>query len=210
MNKHFIYWSLKAICATLIVALSLGCSHQQDERQSYMDDAKAFCAVHGSENWAETPHEMSTEEFDKLVIARELDSVKTQKFKDLIKRLAQIQFYRELYPTAKREIEAITGVEWNCPSYEAFFGLKVQPVAPESKELSSLSPDIVVTSSGEYFLDGNLLDLKSGQLREFIEKRGAETPLVIKLEEGVADDALSPLFGLLAGLNVENVSVVSE
>lgn len=210
MNRKSICGRLQAICINLCVALPLGCSDQETEHQSYLDDARAFCAVHESENWGTMPNEMSADELNKLVIARELDSVKTQRFKDLIKQLGKVQFYRELYPTAKREIEAITGAEWNCPPYEAFAALKVQREDSESPLSPHLRPDIIVSSSRDYFLGNQLLDLQSDQLKEFIANKGLESPLIIKLEEGVADDALQPLFQILGELKVKNVSVISD
>lgn len=97
-----------------------------------------------------------------------------------------------------------------APPYAAFTALTVQSEEVESSELLSLRPDILVTSSGDLFLDQQPLDLESDQLEEFIAVRGSDGALVIKLEEGVGDEALDPLFRILAELRVTDVSVVSD
>lgn len=210
MNRMQGRRSVQAVCINVFVALSLGCTSQEGERQSYLDDAGAFCAVHESEEWADIPGDISADAFNRLVISRQLESVTTQRFRELINQLGEIQFYRELYPTAKREIEAITSAEWDCPPYAAFTTLTVQPEEAKPSELLSLRSDILVTSSGDLFLDQQPLDLESDQLKEFITARESDGPLVIRLEKGVGDEALDPLFRILAELKVTDVSVISD
>jgi hypothetical protein len=209
MNRKCTSRYAQAICINLMVALSFGCSERRNERQSYLDDAGAFCAVHESNKWAEVSPEMSIDAFNKLVMERELESVKTQRFKDLVKQLGEVGFYRELYPTAKREIEAITGTEWNCPPYEAFTSITVQR-EPSELLSSDAHPDILVTPSGDFFLDHQPLDLQSDQLKQFIANRGSNSPVIIKLEDGVGDEALEPLFRAFAELEVQDISVISD
>lgn len=86
----------------------------------------------------------------------------------------------------------------------------MQPEEAKPSELLSLRSDILVTSSGDLFLDQQPLDLESDQLKEFITARGADGALVIRLEEGVGDEALDPLFRILAELKVTDVSVISD
>jgi hypothetical protein len=210
MNRRCTSRYAQAICINLLVALSFGCSDRRNERQPYLDDAEAFCAVHESNKWADVSPEMSIEAFNRLVMERELEAVKTQRFKDLVKQLGEVQFYRELYPTAEREIEAITGTEWDCPPYAAFTALTVQHEEAESSESSSAHPGIRIASSGDLFLGQQPLDLKSDQLKEFIANRVSDGPLVIKLDEGVGDEALDPLFQILSELEVTDVSVISD
>lgn len=210
MNRKYTSRYVQAICINLMVALSFGCSDRRNELQSYLDDAGAFCSVHESNKWADVSREMSIEAFNELVMERQLESVKTQRFKDLVKQLGEVRFYRELYPTAKREIEAITGTEWNCPPYEAFTSLTLQREPSESLISSDAHPDIQVTSSGDFFLDHQPLDLQSDQLRAFIAERGSESSLIIKLEKGVGDETLEPLFRALSDLKVSQVSVISD
>jgi hypothetical protein len=209
MNRKCTSRYAQAICISLMVALSFSCSERRDERQSYLEDAEAFCAVHESNKWADVSREMSIDAFNKLVMARELESVKTQRFKDLVKQLGEVEFYRELYPTAKREIEAITGTEWNCPPYEAFTSITVQR-EPSELLSSDAHPDILVTSSGDFFLDHQPLDLQSDQLKQFIANRDSDSPVIIKLEDGVGDEALEPLFRAFAELEVQDISVISD
>lgn len=96
MNRMHVRRSAQAVCINVLVALSLGCTSQEGERQSYLDDAGAFCAVHEPEKWAGIPGDISAEAFNRMVISRQLESVKTQRFRELINQLGEIQFYREL------------------------------------------------------------------------------------------------------------------
>lgn len=86
----------------------------------------------------------------------------------------------------------------------------MQPEEAKPSELLSLRSDILVTSSGDLFLDQQPLDLESDQLKEFITARESDGPLVIRLEKGVGDEALDPLFRILAELKVTDVSVISD
>lgn len=209
MTRYFLPKCAHLICLVFIMDFLVGCTIRTNDKQAHLDDAQAFCAIHGIEHWRDAKG-LPVEKLNELVVSRELGAVKTQEFKELVLRLGKLDFYRELYPTAKQEIETITGTNWDCAAYEQFTKLIVTYENETPLPSAKLAPDILVRFSGDYLLNGEALDLDSNQLQEFVAARGVNTPIVIRLGHGTNDDMLLPLFQYLSKLNVENVSVIED
>lgn len=209
MNNKY----LKVIALTglaLVVVFSPACSVQFSTKMFYREDAEAFCAIHELDNWSDVSSEMPLSEFNQLVIERELAVVKTQTFKEIVEDLSKVNFYPELYPLAKRRIQAVTGEDWDCPAYEKFSSLVQKPVSLPAVDTSNISPDILINTSNAFELHGAALDLQSDQLKLFIASRNRNLPLIVKMEKGASNEALSLLFDYLSKLDVENILVVDD
>jgi hypothetical protein len=75
---------------------------------------------------------------------------------------------------------------------------------------STLPPDILISSTNSFFLHQVSLDLQSDQLKILIASRNRDIPLVVKMEKGASQKALSLLFDYVSKLNVANIVVINE
>ncbi len=182
-----------------------------NDNKLLLQDADAFCKIHSADIWKDLKRDISISEFNTLVKAKVKSVLKTKEFLNLLDDMDSVEFYREMYPTAKAKIESLTGSTWDCPAYQNFYKLKSQPVNLEQQE--SLKPQIIVNSSDQYFLLGDPISLSTDKLEIFIHSRTkdqTDSPIIILLKAGATDLALQKLFKALSSLKVTNVRVISE
>jgi hypothetical protein len=197
----------------LLILLSMPACKANDisKTEALLQDADAFCKVHTLDNWKDLKRDISISELNTLVKAKVKSVLKTKEFLNLLDDMDSVEFYREMYPTAKAKIESLTGSTWDCPAYQNFYKLKSQPDNPEQSKI--LEPQIIVNSSDQYFLLGDPISLSTDKLEIFIHSRTkdqTDSPIIILLKAGATDLALQKLFKALSSLKVTNVRVISE
>lgn len=131
---------IKTVCRKSLVTFGLtlgltfsvaGCATQQAPENPLLADAQAFCDVYHPDNWRGEDPELGLFELESMAQQRLRETMRTDEFKELITTLDEVNHYRELYPTAKSEIERLTGTEWKCPSYQQFFDLDYRKQAED-------------------------------------------------------------------------------
>jgi len=195
-------------CIFTFLLLS-GCTQSETSRkQSLILDANAFCDIHEAKHWKDISPDMPIAEFNEIVNERVLKVLKTNEFNNLLEDMKSVGFYRQMYPTAKAKIENITGETWDCPAYKEFYSLKTSRESTVSHENE---PDIIITKEGKYLIQNKAVKLTADSLKAALQiDEKPRTKLIIKLETGVSDELLGPLFQALSPLGIENVSVLSD
>jgi hypothetical protein len=131
-----IYWAL----IVFVLSTAVSCSSEQAK---YKKEAKAFCEVHNPNNWKEFAKTGSPDELQKELETRIDKVVKTKAFKDIIAELNQVEFMRELYPTAQTKISELTGEKWECPYYQEFYSVSFER-RPGEAVTTDIDKDTVV------------------------------------------------------------------
>ncbi len=202
-------WGLFLAAYVMLLTLQ-GC---RSEEQKLLLDAESFCQIHLKKNWVDVDSSMPIGEFNDLVIQRTTLVVKTEAFKTLIDELNTVEFYRELYPTAKEKIQTLTGKVWDCPEYEQFYRLqfkKIEGVGGDQKGGGGFK--LVITKEGSYLVDGKAIDIDDSEIwdSQVAAKITPDTHFVITMSPETSDEYLSPLFNKLAQLGLQNIQVISE
>lgn len=124
--------SLLRLAVVLGLTFSVaGCATQKAPANPLLADAEAFCEVYQPQHWRDQDPELGLFELETLAQQQLREVLRTEQFKDLIITLDEVNHYRELYPTAKSEIERLIGTEWNCPAYQQFFDIESRKQAGE-------------------------------------------------------------------------------
>ncbi len=181
------------------------------QNELLLQDANAFCDIHTANYWADLPPDMSISEFNTQVKAKLKSVLKTEEFLTLLDDMDSVEFYREMYSTAKGKVESLTGTSWNCPAYQTFYELKSQPVIPKQSKL--FAPQIIVNTFDQYSLHGKPLNLSTDKLKVFINSRindKVDSPIVILVEAGASDMGLQRLIKALSSLQVTNINIINE
>ena len=199
---------LSFTCIFTYVLLS-GCTQSiASNKQALLRDANAFCDIHEAKHWKDISPTTPITEFNKIIDERVRQSVKSDEFYKLIESMNSVEFYRQMYPTAKIRIEEITGVAWDCPAYKEFYSIKTNRDHSVSQANEA---DIVITKEGNYLVQNKIVKLTSASLKAALDhNNNPRSKLIIKLDSGASDELLNPLFQALSQLGIENVSVLSE
>ena len=199
---------LSFTCIFAYVLLS-GCTQSiPSNKQTLLKDASAFCDIHDAKHWEDISSKTTITKFNKITYERVRKSVKTDEFYKFIESMKSVEFYRQMYSTAKTRIKAITGVAWNCPAYKEFYSIKI---SRDNTVSQANEADIVITKEGKYLVQNKIVKLTSSSLKAALDHdNNPRSKLIIKLDSGASDDLLNPLFQALSQLGIENVSVFSE
>lgn len=214
MRKTELFYRLGLL---FVVTLILSCASSGYAQQDRIKlDAKAFCEVHAREKWTDVSQSLSVSEFEALVRTRQRSAIATREFAAVLDELDQVRFYRDLYPTAKKKIGSLIGEPWSCPAFEAFYQLKVEKTGNNGTKLESQGvskADIVISSEGNYLLQGMPCDLNSdkciGRLKQLVQYR-SDAPVVIRIDNGSSSSHLQTLFKALASLKASKVTVIED
>lgn len=200
----------RIISFTCILAYMLsGCTQSvASNKQSLIQDANAFCDIHQAKHWKDISSNTPITEFNDIAYARVHKVLNTNEFKKLLEEMKSVEFYRQMYSTAKTRIEEITGETWDCPAYMIFYSIKT---SRESTVSHANEPNIVITKEGEYLVHNKRVKLTPNSLKVALDHdNNPRSKLIIKLDPGASDKLLNPLFQALIPLGIENVSVLSE
>lgn len=199
---------IRFICIITFVLLS-GCTQNTTySKQSLANDAKAFCDIHEAKHWKDITPSTSVKELNEIANSRARNAIKTSEFNNLLNEMNAIEFYRQMYPTAKSKIEKITGEVWNCEAYKDFYTVNT---SRDSIISNKSEADIVITKAGEYLIQDKAVEITPTSLKAALQSdKHPRSKIIIKLNTGASDDLLGPLFQALAPLGIENVSVLSD
>jgi hypothetical protein len=147
---------IKKLFFVLLILLPMpACKTNIFKNETLLQDADSFCKVHALDNWKDLKRDISISEFNAQVKAKVKSVLNTKEFLTLLDDMDSVEFYREMYPTAKAKIESLTGNMWDCPAYQNFYKLKSQPDNSEQSKI--LQPQIVVNASDQYNFRGSSL-----------------------------------------------------
>ena len=214
MNVDFALRFFTPIILMLSVVCQFGCSNKGASKDVLARDSMLFCDLHDVKHWRHIPSDMPIDEFHQLVNKRLKSKLKTSEYLTLVDELEKVEFYRQLYPEAKKRIEAIIETDWQCPQFKDFYSIELNKVA-EGEGLpvrigSEVVAEIVVKPGSEYYLNGEPLNLNSDELEKFVEGRDKDQSLTVKMNDDTTDADFQNLLKRLAVLNVSNVSVISD
>ena len=167
--------------------------------------AKAFCDVHDLKNWQDISKDSDIAKFNEIVHKRVLQALKTDEFIALVNELSHVEFYKLMYPTAKKKIQTITGKEWQCPAYEKFYSLNFVKEEANSKPI-----EFCISKQGFYSNNGKQFSLTDEAISSTLKNTDKQETIIIKLDSGESEESLMQLMSLLAKYNIENIKVVSE
>ncbi len=195
----------------LLIALLAGCADSSSTQSALDKDAVALCRAYDEDNWKNIDGLTSIDEFQAIVDQRVKAGLQTEAVRAVVDGISDIEFYREVYPFAKSEMEELTNSEWNCPALEAFYSIEV--TKNQSGE-NVQSKQTTITASGDHLFGQKKIALGSESAddvkSELMLGDQIASKVVVIMEAGANDQHLDVLFGVLAGLGVENISVHSD
>ena len=207
------------IFVVLIIASVAGCHSQ---RETYRKEAKAFCDVHNPENWKAFAKTGSLEQLPTELNHRIHKVVHTEAFKNIVAELNQIRFLRQLYPGAQTKITQLTGEQWDCSYYQAFYSVKFERISDDtvtavhnSAATAKDDKNVIVVgidTQGNYTVNSmELMDNSPQTLQQAIKTVAASTkPYVIISKVSLTpNSALNAALKVLQQMGISNVTIVT-
>ena len=205
--RAIFYWAF----LPFVLFAASGCESQQEILKK---DASAFCEIHNPENWTEFAKTGSPAELEKELNKRIDKAIKTKAFKDVVAELNQVEFMRELYPTAQSKISNLIGEKWDCPYYQEFYSVRFErhPAPQSATDFSSDTVVLGIDANGNYTVNSmELMDNKPETLKDAIKTVAATSPpkVVVKTEENTPKDSLDSALRVLYEMGVKKSSIIT-
>ena len=205
--KVVLYWAF----LTLGLFVASGCESQQGILKK---EANAFCEIHNPDNWKKFAKTGSPAELEKELNKRIDKTIKTKAFKDIIAELNQVEFMRELYPTAQLKISDLIGEKWDCPFYQEFYSVRFEryPAPPSATDISNDTIVLGIDANGNYTVNSmELMDNKPETLKDAIKTVAATSPpkVVIKTEENTPKESLDSALHVLYEMGVKKFTIIT-
>ncbi len=203
----------KPLNSALFIVASLILVSCSNKNEDLTNDSLRFCDVFTIENWDNYESGITPSELEETVSKKSKEAVKTEEFTSLIDDLNAIEFYHDLYPTAKARIEALTGKEWECPQYQKFYDLKLEKGASKATDTVDRIT-ILVTATGDYYYQDENLDFNSPVINSkelndtLIDNKNVK--VILEMQPGAKDEYLEPIFKYLASMSISTVQVISN
>lgn len=203
----------KPLNSALFIVASLILVSCSNKNEDLTNDSLRFCDVFTIENWDNYESGITPSELEETVSKKSKEAVKTEEFTSLIDDLNAIEFYHDLYPTAKVRIEALTGKEWECPQYQKFYDLKLEKGASKATDTVDRIT-ILVTATGDYYYQDENLDFNSPVINSkelndtLIDNKNVK--VILEMQPGAKDEYLEPIFKYLASMSISTVQVISN
>ncbi len=155
---------------TLPILLLLQGCFGETKLESVQKDAAAFCEIHNLNSWqaffSQQPagiNEVDSGLYDELD-SRIEKVIKTSELSGVITELNQVQWRKQLYPTAIEKISKLIKEDWECSYYEEFYSIKAEKVS-DFKQAETLTINI----SGEGLISIALAPPQQVEITEFYD-----------------------------------------
>jgi hypothetical protein len=206
-SPSIIIWAFLPLLFLVVSA----CESQQEILKK---EANAFCEIHNPENWKEFAKTGSPAELEKELNKRIDKAIKTKALKDVIAELNQVEFMRELYPTAQKKISNLIGENWDCPFYQEFYSVRFErhPAPPSAIYISNDTIVVGIDANGNYTVNSmELMDNKPETLKDAIKTVAATSPpkVVVKTEENTPKESLDSALHVLYEMGVKKSTIIT-